>query len=241
MLWRRVMTSEGAGPFVLEGEAGSIPIPPAVGSTAFFFSATGEVGQSVDSMGGLATMVRPVNCFSNGQVLRGITSDGDAQCGGGVISQSFPGGAGTSAAPQPGSWWMDGSTTVVCPTGTPYHCHLNWSSGGDQLSLTTSVPVSWSGDSVAVTIQFQGDGAGNTVQAAVESGCVGQGASGVSFHAAQNFPSQATSGNNYYLGTVSTLDMTGCLAGEMLVLRFSRADSAGAMRLAGADITFNVQ
>jgi hypothetical protein len=93
---------------------------------------------------------------------------------------------------------------------------------------------------VAVSLKYRGNGAGNTVQARVASGCASQGSTAIPFHADQDFGSQTTTGDNYFISTLSTLTMTGCAANDLLVLRFSRADTDGILKLAAASISFDV-
>jgi hypothetical protein len=240
--WQMALTTPGAGPFVLTGQNGTTPATPSAGFTALFFSSTAKAGQSLDDAGSLGTMVRPTDCSSSGQVLQKIGSDATVSCVTALapVTFVFPAGAGSSSSPQAGGWWEDGASTVVCPAGTPYQCYLHWNSGGSILAITTVVPHARTTGTVSVALTYQGNGSGNTVQPAVSTGCVSNGSTGFAFNSAQNFPAQVTSGTNYYIATLPSATMTGCSAGSMLVLQFSRADSGGFLNLAGASITFNL-
>ena len=240
-LWQRALTTNNTGTFVITGQAGSSPAAPPAGNTSLFFNSSAKIAQIVDDTGGSGTMVRPTDCSASGQLVQKVNVDGTLTCAipGGPITYNFPAGGGSAASPQTGAWWQDGTTTAVCPAGTPFQCSLHWNSGASVLAITTSVPHLWSSGVVSVSLNFQGNGSGNTVQPAVSSGCVSNGGA-FAFNSAQTFPSRATSGSNYYLTTVPALTMTGCAADSMMVLEFSRADSAGILNLAEASITFNI-
>src|SRR5579864_3837833 len=239
--WMEVLTTTGIGPFSLTGANSAGPAVPAAGSTALFFSSTAKVGQTLDNTGAIATMVRPTDCSGAGQLAQKINSNGTVSCAGSaVVEFHFPAGAGSSASASTGQWWQDGSTPTVCPSGAPYQCSLHWNSGGATIAVTAKVPHAWNGGAVSVLLTYQGNGSGNTVQPAISSGCITNGGAGPAFNAAQNFGSQATSGSTYYVGTLSGLTTTGCSADGLMVLRFSRADSAGFMSVASASVMFNI-
>jgi hypothetical protein len=240
-LWQRALTTNNVGAFVITGQDGSSPGAAPAGNTSLFFNSSAKIAQSVDDAGSSGTMVRPTDCSASGQLVQKVNGDGTLTCGiaGGPVTYNFPAGGGSTASPQTGAWWQDGTTTAVCPAGSPFQCSLHWNSGASILAITTSVPHLWSSGTVSASLKFQGNGTGNTVQPAVSSGCVSNGGA-FSFNAAQTFPSQATSGSNYYLTTVSSLTMTGCAADSMMVLQFSRADIGGFLNLAEASVTFNI-
>ena len=244
--WQKVLTTTNVGEFVMTGQNGSTPSTPASGSSSLFFSSTAKAGQSLDDTGGLATMVRPTDCSAGVQLVQKINPDGTVTCAAPAsppvapITYVFPAGSGSSASPQMGAWWQSGSTTAVCPAGTPFQCFLHWNSGMNILAVTTSIPHAWTSGAVSVTLEYQGDGTGNSIQPAVSSGCVNNGSTAYVFNAAQNFTSQTTVANNYYVTTLPALTMIGCSADSMMVLQFSRADSAGFLNLAEASITFNL-
>jgi hypothetical protein len=239
--WLEALLTTGSGAFVLTGQAGTTPAAPTTGSTSMFFNSATSVAQTIDSLSNVGTMVRPTDCSANSQVVQKLNADGTVTCAGlSAVQYSFPGGFGSSASPQPGPWWQDGTTTTVCPTGTPFQCSLRWNSGSSLIALTVAVPAGWTTGAASVSLTFQGNGSGNTVQPAVASGCVNSLSTGFSFNPAQNFPSQVTSGNTFYVATLPALTMTGCSAGSTMVLQFSRVDTGGFMNLTGASILFNL-
>lgn len=238
--WEKVLATANTGAFLLTGQNSTTPATPATGNTEFFFSSTANVGQTIDDAGGLSTMVRPTDCSATGKLAQSITSSGTVMCAGTVFEYTFPAGSGSNASPQTGAWWQDGSTSTVCPTGAPYQCSLHWNSGAALLAVTAKIPHAWTAGAVTVLLTYQGNGTGNTVQPAVSSGCIGNGAAAVTFNPAQSFPDQITSGSTYYIGTLSPLTMTGCSADSLIVLQFSRLDTGGFMNVASASIVFNV-
>jgi hypothetical protein len=245
-VWKKVLATTDIGPFVITGQNGTSPAAPAMGNTSLFFSSSAQVGQSIDDAGNLGTMVRAADCSGAGQFVQKNNPDATVTCAAlpGVVltpvTYNFPAGAGSNAAPAfGGSWWNDGSTTVVCPTGTPYQCSLHWNSGANLLALATSAPHAWTGGTVSVSLKYQGDGTGNTVQPAVSSGCAGNGGA-FAFNTAQSFTSQITAGTSYYITTLPALTMTGCSADSILVLKLNRVDTGGFLNLAAASITFNL-
>ncbi len=238
--WKKVLTTVDTGPFVMTGQNGANPPSPTAGSTALFLSSSAKLAQSIDDGGNLGTMVRPVDCSGGGQFVRKINPDGTLTCASlPPVTYNFPAGAGSNTSPQAGAWWQDGNTAVICPAGTPFQCALHWNSGGNLLAVTTSVPHAWVSGTVSVTLKYQGDGTGNTVQPAVAGGCASNGGA-FAFNAGQSFASQTTSGANYFITTLPALTMTGCSADSLLVLRFSRADTGGFLNLAQASIAFNL-
>jgi hypothetical protein len=242
-VWVMALTTNDVGSFLLTGENGSTnPATPSSGSTVLFFSATAKTGQTIDDTGALGTMVRPTDCSGSAQLVQKISSSGTITCAApavAAITYNFSGGSGSSSSPQTGAWWQDGSTTAVCPAGTPFQCYLHWNSG-NILAVTTSVPHAWAGGVISVALRYQGNGSGNTVQPAVSSSCVNNGSAGYTFNTAQSFGSQTTSGSNYYLATLPSLTATGCSADSLMVLEFSRLDSGGFLNLPEASITFNI-
>jgi hypothetical protein len=239
--WEKVLSTTDVGPFVMTGQNGMTPATPSSGNTALFFASSGKVAQSVDDTGAVGTMVRATDCSGSGRFLQKINVDGSATCAALLppVTYVIPAGSGSPAAPLSGAWWQDGNTTPICPSGAPYQCYLHWNSGGNALGFTTSVPANWTGGTVSVSLKYQGNGSGNTVQPSVLAGCVSNGGA-FAFNGVQNFPSQATSGGNYYITTLASLTMTGCAANSMLSLGFGRTDSSGFVNLAEATITFNL-
>jgi hypothetical protein len=59
------------------------------------------------------------------------------------------------------------------------------------------------------------------------------------FQAEQDVTIAASGGVNQYTGTVANLTMTGCSAGNLLLLKLIRNDSSGFADLYAASITFN--
>jgi hypothetical protein len=239
--WQKALTTPNTGAFVMTGQNGTTPSTATAGNTSLFFSSAAKTGQTVDDAGGVGTMVRPKDCSTTGQMVQKINTDATVTCAGAsAVTYNFPAGSGSSGSPQMGAWWQDGSTTASCPPGVPYQCFLHWNSGSSLIAITTSVPHTWNGGAVSVSLTYQGSGSSNTVQPAVSTGCVANGSAGFAFNTAQNFPIQATSGNTYYISTVPSVTMTGCGADSMMVVRFSRVDSSGFLNLAAASITFNL-
>jgi hypothetical protein len=242
--WKKALTTNNTGPFRMTGQNGGTPAAADTGNTSLFFSSTAKVGQTIDDTGGVATMVRPVDCSGAAQFVQTVTAAGTLVCAGGVstVSRSFTPVAGTSSNPI--SLWYNGGVPAICDSGSNgWSCYLHWYEDGATNSTAVigdSVPDVWTSGNVHFTLRYRGTG--SAVQWSVATACQGNGsADPPSFNAPQNLASTPTSSGLLYATTLTGVTMTGCSAGQAIYFRIRRVDTTGYVNLTGASVGYTLQ
>ena len=246
--WKKALSTTNTGSFAMTGQNGAVPGAPPSGSTALFFNSTAKVGQSVDDAGGVATMVRPTDCSAGNQVVQSIDSNGNPLCataGGAETKTLIPLICSASGGSEP-MWWIPFNSVIVssCPATTgQYLGFLHWNDDGTHgifVIIPQVIPAGWSGGAVSFTFFVRGSA---TYTWGVRTACLpGGGAmdpTNPTFQAEQDVVIATSGGVNQYTGTLTSLTTTGCAAGNLMLLKLLRNDSAGFSDLYAASITFN--
>jgi len=246
--WKKALTTTNTGPFTMTGQNGTVPGAASSGSTILFFNSTAKVGQSVDDAGSVATMVRPTDCSTGSQVVQKIDSSGNLFCaaaGGAETRALIPLTCSSGGAGSP-MWWLPFGSAIVstCPATTgQYMGYLHWNDDGTHANfaiIPQVIPAGWSGGAVSFTFFVRGSA---TYTWGVKTACLPGGGAGdptnPTFQAEQDVAIVTSGGVNQYTGTLANLTMTGCSAGNLLLLKLVRNDSAGFSDLFAASITFN--
>lgn len=87
--WQKLLTTADTGPFVMTGQTGASPAAPTTGTDSLFFNYPARVAQSIDDTGGIATMVRPTDCSTGGQVVQIVNADGTISCSAASVTHAI--------------------------------------------------------------------------------------------------------------------------------------------------------
>ena len=246
--WKKVLATTDVGAFALTGQNGTVPAAASTGNTILFFSSSAKLGQSVDDAGNLATMVRPTDCSSGNQALQKVDSSGNQFCGpaGSAETQTLIPVTCSATGVSYSLWWIPFGSAIVssCPgTAGQYLGYLHWNDDGTHANfaiIPQVVPAGWNGGAVSLTYFVRGTA---THTWGVRTVCIPGGGvanpANPTFQAEQDVTIAASGGVNQYTGTVANLTVTNCSAGNLLLLKLIRNDSAGFADLYAASITFN--
>ena len=247
-IWKKALTTTNTGSFAMTGQNGAVPGAAPAGNTTLFFNSTAKVGQSVDDAGNMGTMVRPTDCSAGSQAIQAIDSNGNPLCAttGSVETRTLiPLICSASGVSYP-MWWIPFNSVIVssCPSSTgQYLAYLHWNDDGTHgifVIIPQVIPAGWSGGSVSFTFFIRGSA---TYTWGVRSVCLPGGGvvdpTSPIFQAEQDVAIATSGGINQYSGTLANLTMTNCSAGNLMLLKLIRNDSAGFSDLYAASITFN--
>lgn len=236
--WRQMVDTSGLGPFVMTGQTSSPPgTPPAGSGSAWFDTATGLWRALVGTT--TSSTVIPATC-SGAQFVNGIAASGTPTCG------TPSGGGGGGSAPQltqwfhaatcvnsgavaSGAWQMrsDEPLNVGCNSlidGSPQQATLQFVDTADQfLWLQTMIPAGWTTGEVSLTLASYPAASTGDTRFGVSTKCIAAGGSTTGSYNTETFQirSQGTAFTPF-MTTFNSLNMTGCSAGNLLVIQLRR-------------------
>jgi len=246
-LWKKSLSTTNSGPFTLTGQNGSSPGTAPTGNSSLFFNSVAKVGQTIDDGGNMATMVRPADCSTSSQLVQKTNTDGTVSCAAGSAAGSmpvvtyYPFAVAAAGNPHYGSnWWSDGNNGIGCDSGSPFTCHVTWSTASNKMALQLVVPHTWISGAVGLTIFFANQSAASqTITWGFTPGCWAAGAGAPSYNAQQTV-SVSTSDTNLHAASIASLSTSGCSPDTPLFVQVTRTDTNAGVNGYGGEVSIAI-